>query len=417
MSTNGMKIQRNARLTAITAAVAVAAVAVGGAVAYRQVPRNVAADNSAAPLTTPSTTPTSTPTPTPTAPTPIPAPTRTPSLQPTPSTPPPTAAAKPSTPKPPPANQVEIPIDLAALTTGRSPKVAYRIGREVRGGGHPATKIPTSEQLVDFARLGKDLFVIVRTDGVDILLTVSPGQKTKRTPSVETLVTNAAGTAAAYVRKNAGTDGIPTLGGTVYYVTAAGTAKQLELPANALGPKVLGLIDGKVYFESTDGHPDNPDLLYRWDPGSGKVEQVKNIESAVALSADGRFATALIATANGDLNCTTVHQVATGKKLWQDCKANLTGFTPDGAVTIGWDYIGNTPMMMITARSTNTGKLIHSWTGFLSTATAEDNEHILITTEGGAGGSLVRCAISTGACEYAVAPTGPEVRVKRVPIP
>jgi hypothetical protein len=283
------------------------------------------------------------------------------------------------------------------------------VGREVRGGG-PTVKIPGRQQIGEFVRLGDDVVAMVRSDnGQDELLIVGAGHPTRHVPNVTTLAADAQGTAAAYSTSVVTPDGIVTKGGSVHYLSAGGTTKTLALPSNTFALRVIAVLGGKVYYRSTDERgADGIERLYAWAPGS-TPKLVTSGPATTALSRDGRYATSW---RNGSTStCHAVRVVATSKQLWETCKADLVDLTPDGRVTVGRGYAGNTPLIRITAQDTKTGKLLRAWTGFFANVVAEDNKHVLISTDGATGASLVRCAISTGTCQYAVPPGGAEVRL------
>ncbi|WP_433014565.1 hypothetical protein [Kribbella sp. CA-294648] len=387
--------RKNGRLVALVSSVAVAAVVTGGVLAYRQAP-NDGGGSSAAPLPGQPTPKASVKTP---SRTPVLTPSATPSSTPTltsPSTPPVTA------------HPVEIEVDLAGLATGPGTDVTHLAGREVRGGG-PTVKIPGSQRIVEFARLGNGVVAMVRTDGGgDELLVTGTGQPTRRIPHVSTLAADETGTAAAYSTTVVNPDGVVTRGGSVHYLSAGGTAKTLALPGDTFALRVVAVLDGKVYYKSTDEHAD-VERLYEWSPATTTPKLVKAITATAVLSRDGRYATS---HRNGPSSvCHAVRVVATGKKLWETCKADLLDFTPDSGVTIGRGYAGGTAMIRITAQDTKTGKLLHAWTGFFENVVAEDNQHVLISTAGATGAAFIRCAVSTGACEYAVPPGDAELRL------
>lgn len=382
--------RKNGRLVALVSSVAVAAVVIGGVLAYRQAP-NEGGGSAAAPL--------------PGQPTPkasVKTPARTPVVTPS-STPPSTPSSTP----PPTAHPVEIEVDLATLATGRGTDVTHVAGREVRGGG-PTVKIPGSQRIVEFARLGNGVLALVRTaTGSDELLIVGKEQPTRRIPNVTTLAADERGTAAAYSTSAVTPDGIVSGGGSVHYLSASGTTKTVAFPAGSSTPKVVAVLGGKVYYRSMDDQAEFG-RLFAWTPGT-TPKLVNPMTGPTALSRDGRYASSF---GNGSNNvCNGVHLVATGKKLWETCKADLTDFTPDGRVTVSSGYAGNTPLVRIAAQDTRTGKLIHAWTGFFVRAIAEDDQHLLISTGGATGASLVRCKITTGACDYAVPPSDTELRL------
>ncbi|WP_026163103.1 hypothetical protein [Kribbella catacumbae] len=392
-------VQKNARLAAVVAAVAVAAVAGGGAFAHQQRPQ--AGGTAAAPLQVQSSRPTPSLTPSAVPSTPAPPSSSTPAATPKPPGTPPTTPA--------PSNPVEIPVDLAALAKGRNPAVTYRSDREVRGGG-PTIKIPGSQRIERFARLGDDVLAVVGTDGSTTdLLVIGAGHPTRRVPNADTLVTNKQGTAAAYTTVRLNAEGMVTRGGALHHLSATGATKTLDFPDDTFALKVVALVDGKVYYRSIDEQAGDVDRLYEWTPGTTTPKLVKTVTESRILSEDGRYSTSWRNASAGV--CNAVHVVATGKKLWETCKGDLTDFTPDSRVTISRGYAGKTPMVRIAAQDTKTGKLIHAWTGFFANAVAEDDQHVLISTEGATGGSLVRCVIATGDCEFAVPLSNAELRL------
>ncbi|MEU4390364.1 hypothetical protein [Kribbella sp. NPDC023855] len=380
--------RKNGRLVALVSSVAVAAVVIGGVLAYRQAPDE--GGSAAAPLPGQAT---------PKAPvkTPIGTPSATPSLIPSPSTPP--VTAKP----------VEIEVDLTSLAKGRGTDLVHLVGREVRGGG-PTVKIPGSQRIERFARLGDDVLAVVGTDGATTdLLVVGAGHATRRIPKVDTLVTDQRGTAAAYTTLQVNAEGIVTRGGDLHHLSATGVTKTLDLPEDVFALKVVALLNDKVYYRVTDEQAGDVERLYEWTPGATAPKLVKTVTAALLLSGDARYA---VSWRNGSVSvCNAVHVVATGKKLWETCKAGLTAFTPDTRVTVSRGHVGDTPIVRVAAQDTRTGKLLRAWKGFFANAVAEDDQHVLISTEGATGGSLVRCAVATGDCEFAVPLGNAELRL------
>lgn len=383
----------NGRLIALVASIAVAAVAIGGVLAYRQAPD--AGGSEAAPLP-------GQPTPRASSKTPVVTP------SPTPSSPPPST---PSTPSPPKVstNPVEIEVDLTRLAKGRGTDLTHLAGREVRGGG-PTVKIPGSQRIERFTRLGDDVLAVVGTDGATTdLLVIGAGHATRRIPKVDTVVTDQGGTEAAYTSLQVNAEGMVTKGGDLHHLSATGVTETLDLPDDVFALKVVAVLNGKVYYRVTDEQAGDIERLYEWTPGTTKPKLVKTVTAILLLSGDGRYG---ISWRNGPATvCNAVHVVATGKKLWETCKADLTDFTADTRVTVSRGHLDDSPIVRVAAQDTRTGKLLRAWTGFFANAVAEDDQHVLISTEGATGGSLVRCAISTGDCEFAVPLGNAELRL------
>lgn len=392
-------MQINPRVTVVVAAVAVTAVVTGGALAYRQSPQLFG--SGAAPLTasvTPSVsqTPSSTPS---AQPTPTPKPPGTPRLTPTPT---PSSLAGP----------VAVAVDLAKLSKGRAPQLPYLVDREVRGGNGWARKIPGTDTIHKVARVGDDVLAVVSNLSRWQLIKVGPFDKSRYTPDVSSLVSSEDGT-AAYAAVN------PHPGGGVVYFEAAGSVRKLDVPAGALELKVLGLANGKVYYHWVDRR-DGPWKLFEWTPGTATPKQIKTVVSPDSLSNDGAVAGSISdsAPAEGARTCSTVTLLATGKRLWRTCDSLVTGFTPDRSITIGTGQRGDIGHAgKITAQDTATGKVVREWTGSFGTVVPEDDQHLLIVAgDGTAGGdwtksSIIRCAITTGTCEFAIGLTRSQLAV------
>jgi hypothetical protein len=394
---------KNARLVVLVSAVAVAAVAIGGALAYRQGPQ--ADSNAATPLSVPSTTTPSTPAPTATASTPV---AKTPS-----STPAKTPTATPSviTPRGPLfTGPVKVDFKLSKLSRGRAPQVPYLVGREVRGGAGQPVTIPGSDHIQNIARLGDQVLAIVNNGERTELLKVGTGAPV-RTPDVTTLVTTDDERAAAYAAPFPGSGRGAVQGGTVYAQTAAdGQVHKLSLP-KAWDLRVLGYTNGQVYFvwsaiQGTGWR------LYTWTPGSSEATLIKTVYSPTGLTSDGRIA----ASRNIEVDfgsCSNLTEVATGKRLWRTCENQVVAFTPDGSIAVGapasQDGWGD---LQASALDAKTGTLLREWTGpaFHKTV-AEDDQHFLIQADDGpeTKAAIVRCTVTTGACELAVPPTTSQV--------
>jgi hypothetical protein len=82
----------------------------------------------------------------------------------------------------------------------------------------------------------------------------------------------------------------------------------------------------------------------------------------------------------------------------------ILGFTPDGATAIAGpiyqDGYGNGIAAVLDAKK---GTLLHEWSGVFRQWIPEDDQHLLLLADNGEGtpASIVRCTISTGACERA----------------
>ncbi|WP_410789062.1 hypothetical protein [Kribbella sp. C-35] len=383
------------RLIAVVAITAVAAVAAGGGLAYRQGPKP-ASSTIAAPLGgAPSPTPSPTPAPV-LSTTPVVVPIQTPT--PKPSRTPRSASTTPQIPSGP------VALEAAKLTQGRDPQLAYRFDRTVLGAGKEL-KVPSSGSLMEVARLGTS--VLATTSGGDLLKVSSTGAVVRRTPHVMTLAGTADQSAVAYATTPAVVVGQQTYGATLYADDGA-SEKSLELP-DVQSIYVLAYTKDTIYYKASVKGAETTLKLYAWTPGAAKAVLVKTVAGdAMAVSQDGRLASALPANSSGD-GCSTVIEIATGKKRFKTCDYRVTGFTPDGAVAIGTPAYGDSYCSnIITALDSRTGAVQHQWSGCFYEAVAEDEQDLLMVAVVAGGGqdpntksTVVRCSLATAACERA----------------
>ncbi|TDW18799.1 hypothetical protein EV650_5395 [Kribbella kalugense] len=372
-----------------------AAVAVGGAIASRQGPTS-ASSLDAAPLGgTTSFTPIPSAATTP-SPTPILTPTLTPKPKLTP-TPPPT-----STPSAPPAGPIAL--QPAKLTQGRDPQVTYRLDHTVLGAGKEL-KVPGSSSLMDVARLGSS--VLATTAGGELLKVDSAGAVVRRTPNVMTLIGTADQSAAVYATTPPVIVGQQTYGATLF-VDNGGSVKSLELP-DVQSIFVLAYAKNTVYYKASGKGGVLTSKLYSWTPGAAKPALVKTVAGdPTTVSGDGRLAS-VVPTKSSPDGCSTVVEIATGKKRFKTCDYRITGFTPDGSVAIGTPAYGDSFCSnIITALDSRSGAVRNQWSGCFYRAAAEDEQHVLMVAVVTGGGqdpnttsTVVRCSLETAACERA----------------
>ncbi|MGW6278879.1 hypothetical protein [Kribbella sp. NPDC055071] len=379
----------NGRLIALVAAVAVAAIATGGALAYRQGPsHNTQVD--AAPLAgTPS--PGQTPTP----------PTPTPSATPK-STPPPARTPVP-TATPSKAGPVKSKIELAKLADGRAPQVTYVSGRTVKGGPGQEVTVPGKADIQAVARLSQSVLAIVTkgTNQTEMLTLGSDGKILKRTPDVTAVVTTEDGMAAAYTATNRSEATGQEQPGAIIYAEEKAVQK-LTMPG-VYDAYPLGYIGGKVYFSARATEAGNSGTFYSWIPGASKATAIKGVPVPTALSSDGTLAASLINQTDYK-SCTNVNEAATGKRLWKTCDYMVDKFTRDGSTAIaGPFYRDGYGDGLTAALDATTGNLLHEWSGVFRQTVAEDDNHLLILADDGeeTPASIIRCTITTGTCERA----------------
>ncbi|HET6737432.1 MAG TPA: hypothetical protein VFH76_00805 [Kribbella sp.] len=375
-----MRVQ-NGRLVALVAAVAVAAITGGGALAYRQGPAN--ANGSATPLSTSPSTAASTPAPT-------------------------TTTAKPTPTKVPPSTTptglVKTKIDLKKLPQGRAPQITYLAGRTIRGGAGEDIKVPGTAQIQAVARLGGSSFAVVtKKFGTELLtLNGTTGEVTRRTPDVTQIVTTDNGSAAAYIGTHVKETGEETAGATVYAEQANSDVwpRTITVPG-VWNARIRGYFDGTVYFDAAPTQS-GATVLYRWKPGEPNAVAIKSIPNSLAMSSAGTAGS--LTTLNDQSSCSTLLTVPAGTRLWRTCDYMITGFTPNAATVIAGpkyqDGYGDGIAAVLDAKN---GAPLHEWSGVFRQAVPEDDQHLLLLADDGeqTPASIVRCTISSGACELA----------------
>jgi hypothetical protein len=388
----------NSRLVALVAAVAVAAIAIGGALAYRQGPQTAAAD--AAPLVdnTPSPTATPSPTETPSTATPSTTPKPAPSVSPkTPTTKPSQTATK--------TGPVKVTVNVSKLSPGREPAIPYLVGREIRGGSGDSIKVPGTGGILTIGRFDVGAMAVVATGGSGTELLKIHNGEVRRTPGVTSLVTTADQSSAAYAAARISSLGAATKGGVLYAETVSAPVTSLKLP-DSWNLQVLAYADGKVYFRS-DTDNTGAWKLYSWVPGATNAIVIKTVASPSAVSADGRIA-ASVSLINDRGSCSSVVEVATGKQYARSCDYMITGFTPDGGTAVGGPAYGDGYCNLVQAAVGQTGNVMREWNGCFHQIVAEDDQHVLIVAvaQGGGGdpgtkSAIIRCNLTSSDCELA----------------
>jgi hypothetical protein len=349
-------------LVAVVAAVAVAAVAVGGLLASRRNPE--AAAGTAVPLA---------------------------------------ASNKPKTSTPPPK---KLTVDATKLQPGREPQVPYVRGRTLQGGSGQPVVIPGKAELVAAARLW-DLTLTVQLKSVtspSLVVLDGEGKLVNQVQGVDSLVTSADGQAAAYA--SGGRFAADAMaGGTVYFQEPGKKPiAQLSRP-HVYDLEVLAVIGKTVYFHSARG-TDVPWELYRWQVDKQTVTKVPAVASPVAVSTSGTTAAGFVVFNDSGM-CTAVTDVASGRQNWRTCQYQLTRFSPTDRFVLAIPP-GSAPYgdELTAALDSKTGALLREWDATsLRGAVAEDDDHVLLQwhdrPEPQSRSALVRCTISTGECELA----------------
>jgi hypothetical protein len=358
----------NTRLVVLVSAVAVAAVAIGGVVAISQGPEaNDDRPGAASPLAVRSG---------------------------------PSASAQPEFTGP-----VKVPLQLKKLKPGREPQVAYSVDRQGRGGAGGPVRVPGTASVLEFTRMGEEVFAVVSRDEYRIeLLRLTITGRVETVPDVSSLVGTDDQSAVAYSTQRRGKDGLNLPGGTVFSEDAGNTIQKLTV-RGVWGIRVLAYRNGTVYYTAaaSDGAP--AWKLYAWKPGETASKLVPTPGSPTAISPDGKLVA--LRTAPGEHRaCSTVNDLATGRSLWRTCDYEVRSFTPDGRTAIATPpYDEGWASASTAALDVRNGNLLREWTGaFFVSAIAEDDQHVLmlIDDQETMPRGVLRCTITTGACESAV---------------
>jgi len=354
-------------LVAVVAAVAVAAVAVGGLLASRRNPE--AGAGTAVPLAASNKRR--------------------------------TTASTPAKPLP-----VKLVVDARKLQLGREPQVPYVRGRTLQGGSGQPLKIPGKTELVAVARLW-DLTLAVQLKSVtspSLIMLDGEGKQVNQVPGVDSLVTSADGQAAAYA--SGGRFAADAMAGGTVYFQQPGTqiTAKLDRP-HVYDLGVLAVIGKTVYFHAGRG----PDLswdLYRWQVDKQSVTKISTVPSPTVLSTSGTIAAGFVVFNDSGM-CTAITDLTTGRQKWRTCTYQLTRFSPTDRFVLAIPP-GSSPYgdLLTAALDSKTGNLLREWEATsLRGAVAEDDDHVLLQwhdqAEPESRSALVRCTVSTGACELA----------------
>lgn len=369
----------------LVAVVATAAVAVSTVVVARQVPTLNAGDQPVAPLGAATT---GTPTPSRTA-----------------VSTPPLTSAKPSssTPSVPGlTGPAQVVIDPGTLDRGAAPAVPYVDERMLVSGGYQAT---TKSPIIAGARAGNGLMAIVALTDLytELQVFAANGRLLRSVKDIGTLRSSPDGAFTAYASERFTSNGDKVKGSTLSWVdNAAAKTRQLKRPGD-YEVRILMVDEYRVYFRSK-ASPDGDPALYRWEAATdGKVERVTGVTSPTAVDRAGSQV-AMLSSITDNGSCTKVVASFDIKtEYWKTCDFQVGEFGPRGRTVLASDAYGDgyAPTYAAVLDNSN-GKLLRKWSGVSVMQTAyEDEDHVLLVTEKGSRGAIVRCAISTGKCELA----------------
>lgn len=305
----------------------------------------------------------------------------------TPSTP------VPSTTRPP----AEIVLDPGRLDRGPAPAVAYVDERMLIAG---YTEARTEDPIIAGVRAGNGLMAIVaRTDlYTQLRIFAANGRFLRSVDDVGTLRSSTRGDYTAYATEEFTSNGDPVRGSTLTWVDhARSRSRQLSRPRD-YQVRILLIDQYRVVFASRSS-PTAAPVLYRWDAAtSGRVEQAAGIERPTAVADLG----SQVATLDP---CTRVISSWSPRtEYWRTCDHRVIAFGPRGRTVLASPAdAGDGPAPTSAAVLDNSnGKVLRQWSGVPIVQTGyEDEDNVLLVTEKGSRGAIVRCSISTGRCELA----------------
>ncbi|GAB3813674.1 hypothetical protein [Kribbella italica] len=359
----------NTRLVVLVTAVAVAAVAIGGVVATSQGPESDDGPGTASPLAVKTG-----------------------------------SAGTPST-EPVYTGPVKVKVPLAKLKVGREPQVAYSVGREIRGGAGGPVVVPGSASVLEFTRMGEEAFAVMSTDqNTSVLLKLKITGDREQVPDVITVRGTEDQSAVAYSTQPRGKDELNAAGSTVYSEDRDGKVEKLVVK-DLWSVRVLAYVDGVVYYRASPTDEAVSSKLFAWKPGDAAAKVIPTTGSPTAISRDGKLVA--LRTAPGEYRaCSTVNELATGRSLWRTCDFEIQSFTPDGRTAIATPpYEDGWASSSAAALDASDGTLLRQWSGaFFVSTLAEDDQHVLLLIDDRESmpRGVLRCTITTGACESAI---------------
>jgi hypothetical protein len=307
---------------------------------------------------------------------------------------------------------LKVGVDAARLPRGREPQLVYARGRTVLGGTGGPVKVPGTAEIIAVGRLWDVTLAVLMKSATSSELVVldAGGRAVRRITGVDSLVTSADGQAAAYATGGRFADP-STRRGTVYFEEPGSQPVRLVRRA-AYDLEVVAVVGHTVFFRSGPD-PDAAWSLYRWQVDASSVAEVAKVVSPVAVSTSGALAAGLTAFTDGG-ECTAVTGLSTPKMRWRSCEYTVTGFSPGDVFAVATPP-GSEPYgdRLTAALDLRNGNLLREWDApAIRGAAAEDDDHVLLQwhdrQEAESRSALVRCTVSTGACDLATPlETGP----------
>jgi hypothetical protein len=300
-----------------------------------------------------------------------------------------------------------IKLKLNELPMGRAPQLSYLSGRLVRGGIGSDVAVPGKQNILSAVRIFNDAALVVLEvgSGGSELIRVDPaGVTSDRIPDVQSLVSSMDEHAVAFATARSNPDHTRAKGSVVYWENVQLKDRRTLKRPNDWGSTVLAVVGETVYFKSDTDQNGTTSTLNSWDSATNQVNRIKSVRSPVGVDYRGTTAVDFVAGA-AQTFCSTVTALDSGKQLWKTCEYAIKGFTPDGKTAIGTpDFRNGGSDPLVAALDANDGNVRREWSGvqFLE-AVPEDDDHLLMVADSGEGtpSAIIRCAISTGACELA----------------
>jgi hypothetical protein len=298
-------------------------------------------------------------------------------------------------------------IALNKLPKGRAPQVAYLQGRTVRGGAGSEMTIPGKQNILQVVRSGGSLLVVLEVGlgGGELARFNDDGTAdAKRVPDVLSVVASLDDEFVGFATAPSNPDHTRAKGSVVYWQNARTERRTLQRPDD-WGSKVLAVFGDTVYFKSDTDQNGETSTLSSWNSATGEVTLIKSVRSPLGVNWDGSAAVDFVAGASQTFCSALVDLDSGNKQLWRSCEYAVDGFTPDGSVAIATpDFKGTGSDPLVAALNAKDGQVRREWSGpeFLAEV-GEDNDHVLMVADTGEAtkSAIVRCTISTGACELA----------------
>jgi hypothetical protein len=267
--------------------------------------------------------------------------------------------------------------------------------------------VPGKQNILDAARFDTSLLVILEVGlGGGELRRIDQGSTSfggERMPDVQSLVSSLDQHTVAYGTAPVNADHTRKQGSAVYWEGSRSQARALQRPDD-WGSTVLGVVGYTVYFKSDTDRDGITSTFNSWNTTTGKVTKIKNVRSPEGVNTAGTAVVDFVAGA-AQTFCSALTEIDSGKQLWRTCEYAVDGFTPGDGTAIGTpDFRNGGSDPLIAALNSHDGSVLRQWSGpqFVQTIAEDDDDLLMIADTGeGTPSGIVRCSISTGACELA----------------